>query len=319
MRILVTGGAGFVGSHLVAELIARGDQVVCVDNLSTGSRSNLRQLAGQPGFEFVEADITAGISVPGHIDAVAHLASPASPRDYLRLPFQTLAAGSHGTEQALRLADERGARFLLASTSEVYGNPAVHPQREDYWGNVNPVGPRSVYDEAKRFAEALTAAWRREHDLNTGIVRIFNTYGPKMAASDGRVIATFIAQALAGEPLTIFGDGSQTRSFCYVDDLIRGLLAMIDSAMSGPVNLGNPEEHSVIDVASLVLEVTGSTSPITYRPLPADDPVRRRPDIALARQLLGWQPRMALADGLRLTTDWLRSRTRLVPRPGSPS
>jgi dTDP-glucose 4,6-dehydratase len=308
MRILITGGAGFVGSHLCATLMARGDQVVCMDNFSTGSVSNLEQLINSPNLEVVEADITVGIPAPGHVDAVVHLASPASPRDYLRLPLQTLAAGSHGTEQALRLACEHGARFVLASTSEVYGNPAVHPQPEDYWGNVNPVGPRSVYDEAKRFAEALTAAWQREHDLNTGIVRIFNTYGPKMTASDGRVIATFISQALAGEPLTVFGDGRQTRSFCYVDDLIRGLVAMIDSAVPGPVNLGNPEEHTVIEVANLVLEVTRSASPITHLPLPADDPARRRPDIALARRLLSWQPRISLSVGLQVTTDWLRSR-----------
>ena len=315
MQILVAGGAGFVGSHLCAALIARGDQVVCVDNLSTGSRSNLEQLTDMPEFEFVEADITAGFSTPRNFDAVIHLASPASPRDYLRLPLQTLAAGSHGTEHLLRLANERGARFVLASTSEVYGDPAVHPQPEEYWGNVNPIGPRSVYDEAKRFAEALTAAWRREHGLNTGIVRIFNTYGPNMAASDGRVIPTFITQALAGKPLTIFGDGSQTRSFCYIDDLIYGLIAMIDSAVPGPVNLGNSEEHSIIDVAILVLEVTGSASSIGYRPLPADDPSRRLPDVALARRLFGWQPRTALADGLRVTTDWLRSRTHLVICP----
>jgi dTDP-glucose 4,6-dehydratase len=308
MRTLITGGAGFLGSHLCAALIARGDEVVCVDNLSTGAKSNLLPLAGLPRFEFVEADITAEIPAPGHIDAVAHLASPASPRDYLRLPLQTLAAGSRGTEHALRLADEYHARFVLASTSEIYGDPAVHPQPEGYWGNVNPVGLRSVYDEAKRFAEALTVAWRREHGLNTGIIRIFNTYGPQMAASDGRVITTFIGQALAGEPLTVFGDGSQTRSLCYVDDLIRGLIAMIDCAVPGPVNLGNPEERSIIDIASLVLKVTKSDSPIRYLPLPVDDPARRRPDIALARRLIGWQPRIPLADGLQITTDWLRSR-----------
>ena len=256
----------------------------------------------------METDITNGISVTARVDAVAHLASPASPRDYLRFPLQTLLTGSLGTEYALRLADKWSARFVLASTSEVYGNPAVHPQHEGYWGNVNPVGPRSVYDEAKRFAEALTAAWRRENGLNAGIVRIFNTYGPKMAASDGRVISTFIAQALTGEPLTVFGDGSQTRSFCYVDDLVRGLVRMIDSAVPGPVNLGNPEECSIMDVASLVLAITGSASQITHLPLPPDDPVRRCPDIAVARRLLQWQPRIPLNDGLQMTADWLRSR-----------
>jgi dTDP-glucose 4,6-dehydratase len=308
MRVLVTGGAGFLGSHLCAALIARGDEVVCVDNLSSGSKSNLEPLADLPGFEFMETDITNGISVTARVDAVAHLASPASPRDYLRFPLQTLLTGSLGTEYALRLADKWSARFVLASTSEVYGNPAVHPQHEGYWGNVNPVGPRSVYDEAKRFAEALTAAWRRENGLNAGIVRIFNTYGPKMAASDGRVISTFIAQALTGEPLTVFGDGSQTRSFCYVDDLVRGLVRMIDSAVPGPVNLGNPEECSIMDVASLVLAITGSASQITHLPLPPDDPVRRCPDIAVARRLLQWQPRIPLNDGLQMTADWLRSR-----------
>lgn len=308
MRVLVTGGVGFLGSHLCAALVARGDQVVCIDNLSSGSKSNLEPLADLPGFEFVETDVTTGISVTARVDAVAHLASPASPRDYLRFPLQTLLTGSLGTEYALRLADKCGARFVLASTSEIYGDPAVHPQHEGYWGNVNPVGPRSVYDEAKRFAEALTAAWRRENGLNTGIVRIFNTYGPKMAASDGRVISTFIAQALTGEPLTVFGDGSQTRSFCYVDDLVRGLVRMIDSAVPGPVNLGNPEECSIMDVASLVLAITGSASQITHLPLPPDDPVRRCPDIAVARRLLQWQPRIPLNDGLQMTTDWLRSR-----------
>lgn len=308
MRVLVTGGAGFVGSHLCAALIARGDTVVCVDNLTTGFKANLEQLLDRPGFEFVEMDITTGISLTARVDAVAHLASPASPRYYLRFPVQTLLTGSLGTEHALRLADKCGARFVLASTSEVYGDPAVHPQPEAYWGNVNPIGPRSAYDEAKRFAEALTSAWRRENDLNTGVVRIFNTYGPKMTASDGRVIATFIGQALTGEPLTVFGDGSQTRSFCYVDDLIRGLIAMIDSTVPGPVNLGNPEEYPIMDVASLVLEVTGSASPITYLPLPLDDPTRRCPDISVARRVLKWQPHIPLNGGLRMTADWLRSR-----------
>jgi dTDP-glucose 4,6-dehydratase len=242
------------------------------------------------------------------VDAVAHLASPASPPDYLRLPLETLAVGSHGTENALRLAHRHGARFVLASTSEVYGDPAVHPQAEDYWGNVNPVGPRSVYDEAKRFAEALTRAYRETHGVNAGIIRIFNTYGPRMSARDGRIVTNFITQALNGDPLTIYGDGSQTRSFCYVDDLIRGIMGMIDCAESGPVNLGNPEEFTVADFAQLVLRVTGSDSPVEHLPLPVDDPTRRCPVITRAGQVLGWQPQIRVEDGVRRTVEWFRSR-----------
>jgi dTDP-glucose 4,6-dehydratase len=263
---------------------------------------------GQPGFTFVECDVSSALDVPGPVDAVAHLASPASPPDYLRLPLETLAVGSHGTENAVRLAHARGARFVLASTSEVYGDPAVHPQTEDYWGNVNPVGPRSVYDEAKRFAEALTRAYRETHGTNAGIIRIFNTYGPRMSARDGRIVTNFITQALNGDPLTIYGDGSQTRSFCYVDDLIRGIVGMIDCAASGPLNLGNAEEFTVADFARLVLRVTGSDSPVEHLPLPVDDPTRRCPDITRASQALGWQPQIRVEDGVRRTVEWFRSR-----------
>jgi dTDP-glucose 4,6-dehydratase len=288
--------------------MARGDSAVCVDNLATGRPDNVAHLMGQPGFTFVEADVSSALDVTGPVDAVAHLASPASPPDYLRLPLETLAAGSHGTENALRLAHRHGARFVLASTSEIYGDPAVHPQTEDYWGNVNPVGPRSVYDEAKRFGEALTRAYRETHGVNAGIIRIFNTYGPRMSARDGRIVTNFITQALNGDPLTIYGDGSQTRSFCYVDDLIRGIMGMIDCAESGPVNLGNPEEFSVADFARLVLRVTGSDSPVEHLPLPVDDPTRRCPAIARASQVLGWQPQIRVEDGVRRTVEWFRSR-----------
>jgi dTDP-glucose 4,6-dehydratase len=288
--------------------MARGDTAVCVDNLATGRPDNVAHLMGQPGFTFVEADVSSALDVAGPVDAVAHLASPASPPDYLRLPLETLAVGSHGTENALRLAHRHGARFVLASTSEIYGDPAVHPQTEDYWGNVNPVGPRSVYDEAKRFGEALTRAYRETHGVNAGIIRIFNTYGPRMSARDGRIVTNFITQALNGDPLTIYGDGSQTRSFCYVDDLIRGIMGMIDCAESGPVNLGNPEEFTVADFARLVLRVTGSDSPVEHLPLPVDDPTRRCPAIARASQVLGWQPQIGVEDGVRRTVEWFRSR-----------
>jgi dTDP-glucose 4,6-dehydratase len=315
MRVLITGGAGFLGSHLCDALRARGDTVVCVDDLSTGRSENIEHLAGRAGFEFVQADVADGLDAGGPFDAVAHLASPASPPAYLRLPLQTLAVGSSGTENALRLAEREDARFVLASTSEVYGDPEVHPQPENYWGNVNPIGPRSVYDEAKRFAEALTSAYRRSRRVNTGIVRIFNTYGPRMSADDGRIVTNFIGQALAGQPLTVYGDGSQTRSFCYVDDLIRGIVAMVDSADPGPINLGNPEEFSVAEFARLVLSITGSTSPVEYRPLPTDDPVRRRPVIDLAASRLGWKPEISVGEGVRKTVEWFRSRS---AAPGQP-
>jgi dTDP-glucose 4,6-dehydratase len=304
----VTGGAGFLGSHLCEAVLARGDSLVCIDNLSTGRLKNISHLADAAGFEFIEADITRGLDLPGKFDAVAHLASPASPPAYLRLPLETLAVGSAGTQSALRLAHRDGARFVLASTSEVYGDPQVHPQPEDYWGNVNPVGPRSVYDEAKRFAEALTTAYRSARGADTGIVRIFNTYGPRMSAGDGRIVTNFVSQALTGQPLTIYGDGSQTRSFCYVDDLVRGILAMLGSNEPGPINLGNPEEFSVAGFAQLVLKITGSSSAIEYLPLPADDPGRRRPVITRAEQLLGWKPGIPVEDGIRRTVEWFRSR-----------
>lgn len=308
MRIVVTGGAGFLGSHLCDALIARGDRVVCLDNLSTGRLENITHLVGRSEFQLAESDVSVGIEVEGPVDAVAHLASVASPPDYQRLPLETLAVGSRGTENALRLAESRAARFLLASTSEVYGDPAVHPQTEEYWGNVNPIGPRSVYDEAKRFAEALTFAYGNARGLNVGIIRIFNTYGPRMSATDGRVVTNFITQALNGDPITIYGKGRHTRSFCYIDDLIRGILKMIDSAQPGPINLGNPEEFAIVDFAELVLRITGSSSPIVYRPLPEDDPARRRPDIGKARMALGWQPEVRVEEGVRRTVEWLRSR-----------
>ena len=314
MRVLVTGGAGFLGSHLCDALAARVDDTVCVDNLSTGRAENVRHLVGRPGFDFVDADVSAGLDVPGPFDAVAHLASPASPPAYLRRPIETLAVGSKGTENALRLAERDGARFVLASTSEVYGDPEVHPQPEDYWGNVNPIGPRSVYDEAKRFAEALTTAYRTARDVNTGIVRIFNTYGPRMSAGDGRIVTNFVTQALTGRPLTVYGDGRQTRSFCYVDDLIRGIVAMIDSADPGPVNLGNPEEFEVGNFAKLVLSITESASPIEYLPLPADDPSRRRPVIERAAERLGWKPEISVEEGVRRMADWFRSRPEELSR-----
>lgn len=302
-RIVVTGGAGFIGSHLCDALLARGDRVVCVDDLSTGSRANISHLLDAPGFEFLVTDVSRGLAVDGHVHGVLHFASPASPPQYLERPLQTLAVGSEGTRHALALATEHGARMVLASTSEVYGDPHVHPQREDYWGNVNPVGPRSVYDEAKRFAEALTMAWHRCNGTDVGIVRIFNTYGPRLAPGDGRVVSNFLVQALTGRPLTVYGDGSQTRSLCFVADEVAGILALFDSVVSGPVNLGNPEEITVLDLARTVLEVTGSSSSMVHQPLPADDPTRRCPDIALARQQLGWEPTVQLRRGLQVTAE----------------
>ncbi|MEU6774804.1 UDP-glucuronic acid decarboxylase family protein [Streptomyces sp. NPDC046759] len=308
MRVVVTGGGGFLGSHLCEALLRRGDAVVCLDNFSTGRPANVAHLRTHPAFELIHADVSMTADVPGRIDAVAHLASPASPPDYLRLPLETLAVGSRGTENALELARFHNARFLLASTSEVYGDPLVHPQDEGYWGNVNPVGPRSVYDEAKRYAEAVAMAYRRTLRVDVGIVRIFNTYGPRMRRHDGRVVSSFIAQALGGEPLTIYGDGKQTRSFCYVDDLIRGLTAMLDTSETGPVNLGNPEEWTVSDLAELVRDLTGSDSEIRYLPLPTDDPARRRPVITRAHERLGWYPEVPVAEGVSRTVDWFRSR-----------
>ncbi|MEU3435853.1 UDP-glucuronic acid decarboxylase family protein [Streptomyces sp. NPDC006863] len=317
MRAVVTGGGGFVGSHLCETLLRRGDTVWCLDNFLTGRPENIARLGADPRFRLVRADVTSALDIPGPVDVVAHLASPASPPDYHRLPLETLSAGGHGTEMALRLAQRHGARFVLASTSEVYGDPGVHPQPEDYWGNVNPVGPRSVYDEAKRYAEAMAMAYRRSLGTDAGIVRIFNTYGPRMRPHDGRVVSTFVRQALAGSPLTVYGDGSQTRSFCYVEDLVRGITAMIDHpGLSGPVNLGNPAERSVRELAELVLTITGSRSGIAYRPLPVDDPTRRRPDITRARELLGWEPLVPVDAGLRRTAAWFASLPRPGPAPG---
>ncbi len=280
---------------------------LCVDDLSTGRQENLAGLNSVPGFEFLHTDVSEELNVAGLVDAVMHLASPASPPDYLRRPLETLAVGSRGTENAIKLAAKHGSLFLLTSTSEVYGDLLIHPQTEAYWGNVNPIGPRSVYDEAKRFAEALTMAYYRTYHVNVGIVRIFNTYGPRLRAGDGRVVSNFITQALAGDPITIYGDGRQTRSFCYVDDLVRGLLAMLDSDFTGPVNLGNPAECTVSDLAQLVLELTHSKSVVKTLPLPVDDPVRRRPDISLAHQVLGWDPQIDLRTGLLRTINWFRT------------
>ena len=306
MRAVVTGGAGFLGSHLCEAMLGRGDEVVCVDNLATGAESNVRELASSPGFTLVRHDVSGFFEVDGAVDAVLHFASPASPADYLRMPIQTLKVGSLGTHNALGLARAKAARFLLASTSEVYGDPEVHPQREDYRGSVDPVSLRGVYDEAKRFAEALTMAYHRYHGVDTGIARIFNTYGPRMRPDDGRVVSNFITAALSDRPLEIFGDGLQTRSFCYVDDTVRALVALLDSGVHEPVNIGNPAEISVRDFADKVLFVTGSHSPVVrVEPMP-DDPARRCPDISRARALLGWSPTVVLEQGLRRTADWLR-------------
>jgi dTDP-glucose 4,6-dehydratase len=302
---LVTGGAGFLGSHLCDELLDRGHRVICVDNLETGSLINIEHIR-RPEFTHINCDITAPYEVDEPVDFVYHLASPASPIDYLRLPLHTLKVGSYGTHHTLGLAKAHRARFLLASTSEIYGDPQEHPQRETYWGHVNPIGPRGVYDEAKRYAEALTMAYHRQQGVDTAIVRIFNTYGARMRAHDGRAIPTLLRQALANRPLTVFGDGSQTRSFCFVSDLIRGLIALAESGHPGPVNIGNPDEFTLLELAAKVLEVTGSSSPIVHEALPTDDPKQRRPDITLARELLGWAPEVALSDGLRLTIEQSR-------------
>jgi dTDP-glucose 4,6-dehydratase len=313
---VVTGGAGFLGSHICEHLLAQGTDVVCMDNFLTGSPRNVAHLIGRPGFRLTECDLTGFIHVPGDVDLVLHLASAASPVDYLKLPIETLKVGSLGTLHALGLAREKGARFVLASTSEVYGDPLQHPQREDYWGNVNPVGPRSVYDEAKRFAEALTTAYRNSHGLNTGIVRIFNTYGPRMRPYDGRAIPTFIRQALTGRPLTVAGDGSQTRSICYVDDTVRGILAMAGDDFAGPVNIGNPEEMSVLELAETIRDLTASQAPITFVERPPDDPAVRRPDTTLARTRLGWSPTVPGSDGLRRTIDWFTRELEARPVDG---
>ena len=297
---LVTGGAGFLGSHLCDRLLADGHRVICVDNLDTGTLENIEHIRSQD-FVFLEHDIVRHLEIEEPVDEVFHLASPASPIDYLRLPLHTLKVGSYGTHNALGLAKKHRARFLLASTSEVYGDPQVHPQREDYWGHVNPIGPRGVYDEAKRYAEALTMAYHRQQGVDTHIVRIFNTYGPRMRPKDGRAIPTFLRQARDGAPLTVFGDGAQTRSFCFVTDLIEGLVRLIRSDEHAPVNIGNPEEYTILQLAAAVRGATGSTSEIVYEALPQDDPAVRQPDISRAREILGWEPTVGLADGLRMT------------------
>jgi len=306
VRVLVTGGAGFLGSHLCDFLLGHDCEVVCIDNLLTGSLDNIAHIQ-DPRFIFVEYDVTNFISIKGDLDYVLHFASPASPIDYLELPIQTLKVGSLGTYRALGLAKARGARFLLASTSEVYGDPLVHPQREDYWGNVNPVGPRGVYDEAKRFAEAITMAYHRFHQVDSRIVRIFNTYGSRMRLTDGRAIPTFIRQALRGEPLTMYGDGSQTRSFTYVSDLIEGIWRLMHAPVNDPVNIGNPREMTLLELAKHVLRATGSKSEIVFRRLPTDDPKVRQPDIGKAKRLLGWAPAVELEEGLARTVEWCRT------------
>jgi len=308
-RIVVTGAAGFIGSHLCEALLDRGDSVVGVDNLLTGSMSNVAHLRDRD-FEFIRHDVTHFIDIYGHVDYVLHWASPASPIDYLELPIQTLKVGSLGTHNALGLAKTKGARFVLASTSEIYGDPLEHPQKETYWGHVNPIGPRGVYDEAKRFAEAMTLAYHRTHGVDTKIVRIFNTYGPRMRLRDGRAVPAFISQALANEDLTVFGDGTQTRSFCYVSDLVTGILRLMEAQTNEPVNIGNPHEVTIEEIARTIIRLVGATSRIVYRPLPVDDPRQRQPDITRARTLLGWEPKVGLEDGLRMTIDFFKARSK---------
>ena len=303
---VVTGGAGFLGSHLCERLLAEGHRVICVDNLITGKRANIAPFEANDRFRLVLHDVAVPLYLEDEIDNILHFASPASPIDYLELPIQTLKVGSLGTHNTLGIAKAKGARYLLASTSEVYGDPLIHPQPESYWGNVNPVGPRGVYDEAKRFAEAMVMAYHRYHGLDTRIVRIFNTYGPRMRPRDGRVVPTFVQQALDGEPLTVYGDGSQTRSFCYVDDLVEGIWRLLGSDTNDPVNMGNPHEMTVLEFAREILDLTGSEAPILHKDLPEDDPKIRQPDITRARELLGWEPRVALRDGLERTVAYFR-------------
>jgi dTDP-glucose 4,6-dehydratase len=308
MRVLVTGGAGFLGSHLCDRLLAEGHDVIAMDNLITGSTDNIAHLAGNRRFQFIHHDVTEYIYIAGPVDAILHFASPASPIDYLELPIQTLKVGSLGTHNALGLALAKGARFLLASTSEVYGDPLVHPQQETYWGNVNPIGPRGVYDEAKRFAEAMTMAYHRSHGVPTRIVRIFNTYGPRMRLRDGRVVPNFVSQALRGEPLTVYGEGKQTRSFCYCLDLVDGIYRLLLSDESNPVNIGNPAELTIYDFATVINELTGNRAGICFEPLPMDDPKQRQPDITRARTILGWEPKVNLREGMEETIRWFRAR-----------
>jgi dTDP-glucose 4,6-dehydratase len=306
MRVVIAGGAGFLGSHLTDLHVERGDEIVVLDDFTTGTRENVAHLEGNPQVTIVAADVSAEVPVTGTVDRVYNLASPASPPAYLERPLETLAVGSEGTRRLLELADANGARFVMASTSEIYGDPTVHPQVESYRGNVDPIGPRSVYDEAKRFSESITAAFNRSRGTNVGIARIFNTYGPRLAAGDGRVVSNFIVQALTGESLTIYGDGSQTRSLCFVSDLVAGLLALGDSDTLGPVNLGNPDERTVGEIAEAILRLTGSDSSLVYQPLPTDDPTRRCPDITRARSVLGWEPKVATEDGLTITINHFR-------------
>ena len=310
MRVLVTGGAGFIGSHLCEYFLDKRWEVVCMDDFVTGSRENLSRFMSRPNFTLIEHDVTEYIRFDGHLDWVLHFASPASPIDYLELPIQTLKVGALGTHNALGVAKAKGARFLLASTSEVYGDPLVHPQREDYWGHVNPVGPRGVYDEAKRFAEAITMAYHRTHRVDTRIVRIFNTFGPRMRLHDGRAIPAFMSQALTGTPITVFGDGAQTRSFQYISDLIDGLWRLMHAPVNDPVNIGNPHEMTLLELAKRIVRLTASRSEIVFRPLPVDDPKVRQPDIGRARALLGWEPRVDTEEGLRLTVEWFREKLR---------
>lgn len=305
---IVTGGAGFLGSHLCDRLLSEGHRVIALDNFITGNMDNLSHLAGHERFHFIKQDVTEYLFYPDHVDFIFHFASPASPIDYLELPIPTLKVGALGTHKALGLARSKKARFILASTSEVYGDPLVHPQNEDYWGNVNPIGPRGVYDEAKRFAEALTFAYHRYHGVDTKIVRIFNTYGPRMRLRDGRVVPAFIGQAISGESLTVFGDGTQTRSFCYVSDLIDGIYRMAISKEHGPVNIGNPTELTVQQFAEVILKITGSRSPVIHKPLPVDDPKQRRPDISKAKTLLGWEPKVKLEEGLKKTIAYFHGK-----------
>ncbi len=312
MRVLIMGGAGFLGSHLCDHFLAKGHTVIAMDNLLTGSTANIEHLAGHSNFSFIKHDVTNYIYVEGELDAVLHFASPASPIDYLEFPIQTLKVGALGTHKALGLAKAKNARFLLASTSEIYGDPLVHPQTEDYWGNVNPIGPRGVYDEAKRFAEAMTMAYHRYHHVDTRIVRIFNTFGPRMRQEDGRVVPNFIAQALRGEPLTVFGDGSRTRSFCYVSDLVEGIYRLLNSNENDPVNIGNPNEMTILDFAKTIIQLTGSKSEVTFiQPKDVriqDDPKVRQPDISKARRILNWQPQVPLAEGLQKTIEYFKNK-----------
>lgn len=312
MNILITGGAGFIGSHLCEYLISEGNKVICLDNFITGNLDNIKHLFSQTRFEFIQHDITKPIEIKEDIDYVLHFASPASPIDYLNFPIQTLKVGSLGTHNALGIAKAKKAKFLLASTSEVYGDPLVHPQYEGYWGNVNPVGPRGVYDEAKRFSEAITMAYHRVHKIATHIVRIFNTYGERMRKDDGRVIPNFITQALKAQPLTVYGEGKQTRSFCYISDLIEGIVKLMYTDYNLPVNIGNPEEITIIELARLVIELTGNKSKIEFKPLPPDDPKKRNPDISLAKKLLQWEPKVKIKEGLKRTISWFKQTLNLV-------